>query len=167
MEPKSSTDLPAALKRFEVPQSKYCLSADQKNSLEIRKVMLLDAIYLAPKAGPFGLGLDSFGALGCFKGYPPHNDVLQAIVEFGWLGGASFLLLITLPLVLLFRPARTDPDIRFVFLLCVFFIMLSMIYGRISSEIMLFMALGLAGRLISARDGIEMRSGPKPVRLAH
>jgi len=68
---------------------------------------------------------------------------------------------------LLFRPARTDADIRFVFLLCLFFTMLGMIYGSISTEILLFMALGLAGRLISARDKIEMRSGPKPVRLAH
>jgi hypothetical protein len=162
-----SIDVPAALKRFEVPENNYCLFANRNNSLEIRKVMLHDAIYLAPRAGPVGFGLDSFGVLGCFKGLSPHNDVLQAIVEFGWFGGASFLSLITLPLILLFRPARADRDIRFVVLLCSFFIMLCMIYGRINGEIMLFMALGLAGSLVSARHTFEMGSGRKTVWLDH
>jgi hypothetical protein len=79
----------------------------------------------------------------------------------------GFLSLITLPLILLFRPVRNDHDIRFVFLLCAFFITLGLIYGRISGEIMLFMALGLAGSLVSARDTLEMRSGRKTVRLDH
>jgi O-antigen ligase len=126
-----------------------CGKVNPDNSLEIRMVLVSEAIHLIPQAGPFGLGLDSFGVRSCFKGYSPHNDVLQAFVEFGWLGGASFLALILLPLVLLLKPARVDHDIRFVFLLCAFLIMLSMIYGRISGEIPLFMSLGLAGSLIA------------------
>jgi O-antigen ligase len=157
-ESRESAEAPAALKQFELPDLDYCRSANTRNSLEIRKVLLIDSIRLAPAAGPFGFGLNSFAALGCFKGYSPHNDVLQAIVEFGWLGAASFVALIALPLILLFGPARTDPEIRFVFLLCAYLIMLSMIYGRINGEIVLFMALGLAGSLVSARGALERRS---------
>jgi len=130
----------------------HCRLLDPRNSLEIRRMLFSDGLRLAPTAGLFGFGLDSFGVLGCLKGYTPHNDVVQAIVEFGWLGGVSFLASITLPLILLFGPARVERDTRFVFLLCSFLTMLSMIYGRIDGDIVMFMALGLAGRLISVKN---------------
>src|ERR1700722_448009 len=141
-----------------------CRLLNPDNSLEIRRLLFSDALRLAPMAGLVGSGLDSFGVLGCLKGYSPHNDVLQAVVEFGWLGGLSFLALIALPLILLFGPARVDRDTRFVFLLCSFLIMLSMTYGRIDGDIVLFMALGLAARLISARDAFgRTRTRENPV----
>jgi O-antigen ligase len=142
----------------------HCRLLNPENSLEIRRMLFFDGLRLAPTAGLFGLGLDSFGVLGCIKGLPPHNDVVQAIVEFGWLGGVSFLALIALPLILLFGPARLERDTRFVFLLCSFLILLSMIYGRIDGDIVMFMALGLAGRLISARDAFgRIRTQENPI----
>jgi hypothetical protein len=142
----------------------HCRLLDPRNSLEIRRMLLSDGLRLAPTAGPFGLGLDSFGVLGCLKGYAPHNDVVQAVVEFGWLGGLSFLASIMLPLILLFGPARVEGDTRFVFLLCSFLIMLSMIYGRIDGDIMMFMALGLAGRLISEKSAFRItRARENPI----
>jgi O-antigen ligase len=148
-----------------------CRSVNMDNSLEIRKVLLRDAFHLLPRAGLTGLGLNSFGTLGSFTGYAPHNDLLQAILEFGWLGGACFLGLIALPLLLVVR-ASADADSRFVFLFNAFFIMLSMIYGRFSGDISLFSALGLATSLISAKAapserGFSMQSieaNPNPGR---
>ena len=142
----------------------HCRILNPNNSLEIRRLLLSDAFRLAPTAGLFGFGLDSFGVLGCLKGYTPHNDVLQAIVEFGWLGGLSFLATIALPLILLFGPARVERDTRFVFLLCSFLIMLTMIYGRIDGDIVLFMVLGLAGRLISEKSAFgRTRTRENPI----
>jgi O-antigen ligase len=110
-----------------------------------------DALDLMPRAGLAGFGLMSFGELACFRGMSPHNDLLQAIVEFGWLGGVAFSAMITLAPILLFRPARSDKDMRFLFLLCAFMIMLGMIYGQISRDLSLFMVLGLAVSVLSEK----------------
>jgi hypothetical protein len=153
-ERQSPAEPPASLEAYIVPPYDYCTSANTRNSLAIRKVLLFDSIYLAPRAGLTGLGLDSFGVLGCFRGYSPHNDVLQATVEFGWLGGTTFFAMIGLPLILLFGPARSDSNIRFLFLFCAFTIMLSMIYGRISRDVSMFFALGLLGSVVGLSGSV-------------
>jgi O-antigen ligase len=131
--------------------SPSCQSVNTRNSVAIRKQLFSDALYLMPRAGLAGFGLMSFGQLACFRGMSPHNDLLQAIVEFGWLGGAAFSAMIILAPILLFRPARSDKDMRFLFLLCAFMIMLAMIYGQITRESSLFMALGMAVSALSAK----------------
>jgi O-antigen ligase len=128
-----------------------CQSVNTRNSVAIRKQLFSDALYMMPRAGLAGFGLASFGQLACFKGVSPHNDLLQATVEFGWLAGAAFLALITLTPILLLKPARSDGDMRFLFLLCAFMIMLCMIYGQISRDLSLFMALGLAVSALSEK----------------
>jgi hypothetical protein len=131
--------------------SPSCQSVNTRNSVAIRKQLFSDALYLTPRAGPAGFGLMSFGQLACFKDLSPHNDLLQAIVEFGWLGGAAFFAMTTLALMLLFRPARSDSDMRFLFLLCALMVMLGMIYGQITRESSLFVALGLAVSALSEK----------------
>jgi hypothetical protein len=131
--------------------SPSCQSVNTRNSVAIRKQLFSDALYLMPRAGLAGFGLMSFEQLACFKGMSPHNDLLQAAVEFGWLAGAAFLVMITLTPILLFKPARSDRDMRFLFLLCAFMIMLGMIYGQISRDLSLFMALGLAVSALSEK----------------
>ena len=151
-EPLPTAERPASLDAYKVPRYDYCASANTRNSLAIRKVLLLDSIFLAPRAGLTGLGLDSFGVLGCFGGYSPHNDLLQATVEFGWLGGTTLFGMIVLSLISLSgQPARSDSNIRFLFLFCAFTIMLGMIYGRISRDLSMFLGFGLAGSVVSAR----------------
>jgi O-antigen ligase len=131
--------------------SPSCQSVNTRNSVAIRKQLFSDTLYLLPRAGLVGFGLMSFGQLACFKGVSPHNDLLQATVEFGWLAGAAFLAMITLTPILLFKPARSDRNMRFLFLLCAFMIMLGMIYGQISRDLSLFMALGLAVSALSEK----------------
>jgi hypothetical protein len=128
-----------------------CQSINTRNSVAIRKQLFSNALYLMPRVGLTGSGLMSFGQLACFKDLSPHNDLLQATVEFGWLAGAAFLAMITLTPILLFKPARSDRDMRFLFLLCAFMIMLGMIYGQISRDLSLFMALGLAVSALSEK----------------
>ena len=133
------------------PNSPSCQSVNTRNSVAIRRQLFSDALYLMPRAGLAGFGLMSFEKLACFKGVSPHNELLQATVEFGWLAGAAFLAMITLTPILLFKPARSDRDMRFLFLLCAFMIMLGMIYGKISGDLSLFMALGLAVSALSEK----------------
>ena len=136
-----------------------CESVNTRNSVAIRMQLYSDAAYLVPQAGLAGFGLMAFGRLGCFKDMSPHNNVLQAIIEFGWAGGAAFLVLMLLPPLLLLKPARANADVRFLFLICVYFIMLGMIYGVMSREILLLMALGSAVNVWSTshRPAQELR----------
>jgi hypothetical protein len=136
-----------------------CESVNTRNSVAIRMQLYSDAAYLVPQAGLAGFGLMAFGRLGCFKDMSPHNNVLQAIIEFGWAGGAAFLALMLLPPLLLLKPARANADVRFLFLICVYLIMLGMIYGVMSREILLLMALGSAVNVWSTshRPAQELR----------
>ncbi|MET4450300.1 O-antigen ligase family protein [Bradyrhizobium sp. RT3b] len=133
-----------AAERNPQSNSASCESVNTRNSVAIRKQLYSDAFNLAPRAGLAGFGLMSFGQLGCFKGMSPHNDLLEAIVELGWLGGTAYLAMIILAPIFLLKSARSNNDMRFVCLLSVFMIMLSMIYGQISRDLSLFIALGLA-----------------------
>jgi hypothetical protein len=126
-----------------------CENLNTRNSVAIRKQLISDAVNLIPRSGLFGFGFMSFGQLGCFEGVSPHNDFVQALIEFGWLGGAAFLALITLIPGLLAKPAGSDHDLLFVFLLSAFMVMLSMVYGQIGRDLPLFLVLGLAVSLLS------------------
>jgi hypothetical protein len=127
-----------------------CEKVNTRNSVAIRKQLMIDAFDLIPRAGPFGSGFMSFGELGCFEGMSPHNDLAQTIIEFGWIGGIAFSLLIILIPLSLVKPARSDDDMLLPFLLNAFMIMLSMIYGQIGRDLPLFLVLGLAVSVLSA-----------------
>ncbi|KRQ98362.1 O-antigen ligase family protein [Bradyrhizobium valentinum] len=151
----SATILPPSYAAQRNPEATTadCESVNTRNSIAIRKQLISDAVNLIPRAGLFGFGFMSFGRLGCFEGASPHNDLLQAFVEFGWMGGVAFLTLIALIPLLLLKPARLDGDLRFVFLLSAFMIMLSMVYGQIGRDLPLFLVLGLAVSVLSSNDG--------------
>jgi hypothetical protein len=126
-----------------------CEKINTRNSIAIRKQLMSDAFELIPGAGLFGFGFMSFGKLGCFVGMSPHNDLVQVFVEFGWVGGIAFSLLIILIPLSLVKPARSEDDMLFLFLLSVFMIMLSMIYGQIGRDLPLFLVFGLAVSVLS------------------
>ena len=141
--------------------SSSCLSVNTRNSVAIRKQLLLDALDLMPRAGLAGFGVASFEQMGCFKGMSPHNDLLQAAVEFGWVGGAAFFAMIVLAPLLLFRPSLSNRDAKFLFLLSAFMTMLAMIYGQVTGDLSLFMVMGVA---VSAtlRRRSDTKSWEKP-----
>jgi O-Antigen ligase len=135
-----------------------------KNSIAIRKALTLDAFYLIPGAGLLGTGLDSFMSFSCIKLTEVHNSFLQAGVEFGWLGGTAFALLVIATFVSIIPLAKRGGAPLFIFCCLVFAILLSMAYGRISRDQILFAVLGAAGGLIeTSRSKIPLRSAS----LAH
>jgi cell division protein FtsW (lipid II flippase) len=69
-----------------------CSDVDMNNSIAIRKKLIQESFAMMPRAGWFGLGLDSFEQRSCLK-MPMHDSFAQAIVEFGWLGGALLIAL--------------------------------------------------------------------------
>jgi hypothetical protein len=89
-----------------------------------------------------------------------HNSVLQAAVEFGWLGGSLLLALISVVAGSLFPLAGYDDASGFV--LCgLAFVLLSLAHGRVSWGRVLFALLGCAvglkdtaRRLLSARSAV-------------
>lgn len=120
------------------------LDIDLNNSVAIRKALLRDAFYVIPSAGLFGLGLDSFLTLSCIKGIEVHNSILQAAIEFGWLGALFFLLLIGVAGYRLLPLSRKDDGARFVFCSLAYVTIVSMAHGRVSHDLLLFAFIGLA-----------------------
>lgn len=127
-----------------------CEKVNTRNSVAIRKQLMSDSLELIPRAGLFGSGFMSFGGLGCFEGMSPHNDLAQTLIEFGWIGGSAFCMLIMLIPLSLATAARSDEDMLLPFLLNAFLIMLSMIYGQIGRDLPLFLAFGLAVSVLSS-----------------
>jgi hypothetical protein len=128
-----------------------CLaSVDLDNSLAIRKALINDALWMLPRAGPVGDGLDSFMNISCIPQTEVHNSVLQAFVEFGWFGGSFFVLLILSALVSLRHSARRDDASRFIFCSLTFVILVALAHGRFSRDAVLFALLGAAAGLRSS-----------------
>ena len=120
------------------------LDVNRSNSIAIRRVLLMDALYLIPKAGLFGTGLDSFMKYSCIEAHEVHNSLLQTAVEFGWLGGGLFLLLIVFAIYPLVPLARHNGAVRFILCALVFSVLLSFAHGRLSSDGAVFALLGCA-----------------------
>jgi hypothetical protein len=127
----------------EKPPSCY-LKVNPRNSFAIRKALLRDALFLTPRAGWFGIGLDSFFRFSCMKLTQVHNSILQTVVEFGWLAGGLLCLLILTVVVSIWSLARQDGTSRFVLCSLLFGVILSMAHGRISRDVALFVFLGCA-----------------------
>jgi len=126
-----------------------CLQVNGDNSVAIRRRLLADAVSAIPRSGLFGSGLDSFAHRACLAGFQVHNSILQAFLEFGWLGGASLLLSIMLAWGLAGRAAQNSPTAMLTWCGLTFSILLSMGYGSLSHDAVLFFfignSVGLAG----------------------
>jgi O-antigen ligase len=135
-----------------VPSCDLAVNVNRSNSIAIRRVLLMDALYLIPKAGLFGTGLDSFMNFSCIEAHEVHNSILQAAVEFGWIGGGLFLLLIIFAIYPLVPIARHNGAVRFVLCALVFTVLLSFAHGRFSRDSAVFALLGCSvGLCASAR----------------
>lgn len=128
---------------LEKPPSCY-LAVNSRNSIAIRKALAQDALFLIPRSGWFGTGLDSFMKFSCIESTEVHNSVLQATVEFGWLGGSLFVVLVVVAAGWLFPLARYDDASRFVLCSLALVFVLSLAHGRISRDGVLFALLGCA-----------------------
>jgi len=126
----------------EVPSCR--LAINTRNSIAIRQGLARDAIYLIPTVGLVGTGLDSFMRFSCIEAHQVHVSILQAAVEFGWLGGVFFVLLIGTALYKLFPLAKDNGAIRFILCSLVFVVLLSFAHGRISRDSALFALVGCA-----------------------
>ena len=144
---------------LEKPPSCY-LTVNPRNSIAIRKVLVQDALFLIPRSGWIGTGLDSFMKFSCIKLTEVHNSVLQAAVEFGWLGGSLLFALVIVAQVRLFPLARYDDASRFVLCGLAFVVLLSLAHGRVSRDGVLFALLGCA---VGLR---ETSRAPAPARSA-
>lgn len=82
--------------------------------------------------------------LSCIEGTEVHNSVLQTAVEFGWMAGLSLVILIGYAEYSLFQLARSDDDARFVLSGLAYVVFLSLAYGRVSQDVLIFAFLGLA-----------------------
>jgi hypothetical protein len=134
------------------------LAVNTRNSIAIRQALARDAIHLIPTAGLLGTGLDSFMSYTCIKAHEVHISVLQAAVEFGWLGGIFWVLLIGLAIYRLAPIAQHMGGTRFIFCSLVFAILLSFAHGRISRDGTLFSLLGCAVAACDFRRSKDYRA---------
>ena len=129
------------------------LAVNTRNSVAIRQALARDAIHLIPTAGLVGNGLDSFLRFSCIKAHQVHISFLQWAVEFGWLGGIFFVLLIGMVIHRLAPFVKEDGAIRFILCSLVFVVLVSLAHGRISRDTALFALLGCAVGVCDLRRG--------------
>jgi hypothetical protein len=132
----------AATPKVRAPSCSSDANVNLHNSIAIRKVLLLDAAFMLPSTGLFGHGLDSYMKETCLAGHQMHNSILQAFVEFGWLGGLLFTMLVIKSLWSIMRAAKDHTVSRFVFCCLTFTILICLVHGRYSREAVLFAFLG-------------------------
>jgi hypothetical protein len=105
-------------------------------------VLVQDAVFLIPRSGWIGTGIDSFMKFSCISLTEVHNSILQAAVEFGWLGGSLLLLVIVFAAGAIFPLAMRDDAARFALCSLAFVVLLSLAHGRVSRDGVLFALLG-------------------------
>ena len=148
----ASTGNPATRSQTLAPSCSTDANVNLQNSMAIRKVLLYDAAVMLPDAGLFGHGLDAFMRRSCLAGHQIHNSILQAFVEFGWLGGILFAVLIVKSWWSILKVARRDAASRFVFCCLTFVVLLCLVHGRFSREAVVFAWIGtVAGMTQSTR----------------
>lgn len=133
---------------------------DTGNSLAIRASLLREAAALVPQAGPFGLGLDGFLQRDCL-GMMPHNVILQALVEFGWIGGGALVLLMAALALRLLRLARKNPTAAFLACSLAYAAALAMVHGRLSRQNDLFLLLGAGAGIVAGAARQRQPQGEK------
>lgn len=133
-----------AAERPQNPPAGECGELD--NSVAIRKTLLRHAVQALPSAGLFGHGISSSVEISCLKTHP-HNTVLQAILELGWVGGVLLVLLVGVALRQLWPIASKSPEAAFVLCCLSYAAMIDMAHGQLLSEGLLFFFTGYAARL--------------------
>jgi hypothetical protein len=141
--PASPTGGAATVTTGIVPPS-CTMAVNMKNSFAQRKALWRDSVYLIPFAGAVGIGLDGFMKYSCMIGFPPHSSLMQALIEFGWIGGLALLVMGVLGFAGLYPRARHDENFRFILCTLAYAVMISFAHGRISRDMVLFAMLGLA-----------------------
>lgn len=119
-----------------------------RNSIAIRKALLGEAVAQIPSAGFFGTGLASFRSR-CLGSESPHNLPLQAIVEFGWIGGTVFAALITVALLRLWPLSFEAAGARFALSSLIFILTAAMAYGKLQAEATLYLFLGFSAAYVN------------------
>jgi hypothetical protein len=119
------------------------------NSIAIRKQLFLDGLGAVPSSGFFGTGLGSFQKISCVPNASPHNSPLQAFIEFGWLGGIAFVLLLIAAYWRLWPIAGVDLEARFVFCCLTYVTLATLAHGNISRDALLFLFLGYSASVIN------------------
>jgi O-antigen ligase len=76
----------------------------------------------------------------------PHNSVLQAVLEFGWIGGALLVLLVAAALRRLWPVAVENPEAAFVLCCLSHVAMIDMAHGHLATDGLLFLFIGYAAR---------------------
>ncbi len=120
------------------------LDVNAFNSVAIRKGLLRDALFLAPKSGFFGFGLDGFTTLSCIPQTEVHVTILQTVVEFGWMGTLALLGLLGVTTVPLMRRAFANDVYRWLSCWITYEVVTGLAHGRINQEIPMFLMLGIA-----------------------
>jgi len=154
--------IPSAAAAGYVPatDARMACGIEVDNSLAIRKTLLAQTLTLIPEAGPFGLGLDAFEQRACL-GMSPHNAILQATIELGWVGGSALALSMMLTGWRLIPIARADRAAAFLLCALAYACALSMVHGRISRQGDVFLLLGAGAGVIATRKSLAAKT-PEP-----
>lgn len=129
---------------------------ETRNSIAIREKLLGDAVSAVPSAGFFGHGLSWFSARSCFR-TDPHNIVLQAAVEFGWLGSLALVMMAAVAALRTWFVAVADREAMFALCGLAYVAVIDMASGQLATSGLLFLFTGYAAQLSSAGRGITLR----------
>ena len=147
------------------PAVSQCPPIDQFNSMQIRKLLFVEAFKMLPHARPFGIGMDRFmEKASCIKDTKVHNTLLQTAIEIGWLGAALLTALVIVIGGRLLALAFDDPEARFVLCSLAFFLCMSLGHGRIAY--LEFEIERLQRTLYGARSKTRNGSGTSPMEWA-
>jgi hypothetical protein len=89
-------------------------------------------------------GISTGGFLAALMSMQVHNSALQALVEFGWIGGIALVALVLLSLARLLPIARYDDGVRFALCSLAYVAAISLAHGRSNADILLYALLGVA-----------------------
>jgi len=137
----------SSVNRVHAPDVAECPTVNMDNSIAIRKQLLREAVNILPEVGIFGIGLDGIMNTSCLPGMETHNSFLQALVEFGWIGGAALLLVVVSSAAFLFPIARYHLEARFAVSSVAYLAVMCLAHGRVSRDGLLFLFLGYATSL--------------------
>ncbi|MDI3566265.1 O-antigen ligase family protein [Bradyrhizobium sp. Arg816] len=144
--------------------SQGCSQVNLDNSIDIRKRIYSQAAALLPSAGLTGIGFNEFAKRSCV-GAEVHNSILQMAVEFGLPAALLFVLLI----LSVFRSLwlqRGNTEAALALCVLTFALLMSLVYGRVSEDCLLFFALGSGAAVIPRLPSDETASIGNALRKA-